>query len=77
MVSLELMSLIMVNILSNICYSILVPFLPIEFAHYDIHVSMYGYIFAMYALAVMVGSPIVGKALTVYGRKLILILGLS
>lgn len=75
MATLELTCIVIVSVLSNICYSILVPFLPIEFKQYDVHVSIYGYIFAMYALAVMVGSPIVGKALTIYGRKIILILG--
>ena len=31
----------------------------------------------MYAFAVMIGSPIVGKALTIYGRKIILLLGVG
>ena len=69
------MQMILLNI--TVWYSVVVPFLPIEFDKIGLDVSIYGYIFAMYAFAVMIGSLIVGKLLTLLGRKFILIFGLG
>jgi MFS family permease len=68
--------LVLANILSNSCYSLVVPFLPLELQKWGIDLSLIGYIFAIYSTAVIIGSPIVGKALTTIGRKVILIGGL-
>ena len=77
MAKLELFSLIVCNILANICYSIIVPFLPLEFKRFELDERIYGYIFGVFAAAVMIGSLVVGKLLSTYGRKLILISGLA
>ena len=73
----ELISLIVWNFLAYICYSVIVPFLPLEFDHLGLDVIIYGYIFAMYAFALMTGALIVGKMLPIFGRKFILIAGLT
>ena len=76
MLDIEMMSLVFVNIISNICYSVLNPFLPIELKKRNVSLSLYGFIFAMYAFAVILGSTWVGKSLTIFGRKAILVTGL-
>lgn len=53
------------------------PFLPLELELWGVSVSMIGYIFCMYSVAVIIGSPIVGKLMTTIGRRKILIFGLS
>jgi len=68
--------LVLSNILSNSCYSLVVPFLPLELKKWGLDIALIGYIFAVYSTAVIIGSPIVGKALTTVGRKRILIGGL-
>ena len=55
----------------------MVPFLPLELELWGVSVSMIGYIFCMYSVAVIIGSPIVGKLMTTIGRRKILIFGLS
>ena len=72
-----LIGLITCNLLSSVCYSVIVPFLPIEFEDYGLDVMWYGYIFAMYAATGMIGSLVTGKLLSWLGRKLVLILGLA
>ena len=76
MLDIEMISLVFVNIISNICYSVLNPFLPIELKKRNVPLSLYGFIFAMYAFAVILGSAWVGKSLTIFGRKAILVTGL-
>jgi MFS family permease len=68
--------LVLANVLSNSWYSLIVPFLPLELKKWGIDMAMIGYIFAIYSIAIIIGSPIVGKALTTIGRKRILIGGL-
>ena len=69
----ELIGIIIFNVFSNTCYTIVVPFLPLEFQKYDLGVEMYGYIFGMYAFAGMASSLIIGKLLVLLGRKAILV----
>lgn len=42
---------------------------------FGIDVSIIGYIFCMYSIAVIIGSPIIGKIMTRLGRKSILVFG--
>ncbi|CAI2370229.1 unnamed protein product [Moneuplotes crassus] len=65
-----------VSILSNICYMVVFPFLPLEFGRYGIKPSTFGFIFAMFSAASMIGSLLVGKIMIVFGRKIILLLGI-
>ena len=51
------------------------PFLPLELKQWGIDISVIGYIFCMYSVAVIFGSPIVGRIMTNMGRKFILIGG--
>lgn len=76
MVRWDVAGLILANILSNSCYSLVVPFLPLELKDWGIDVSVIGYIFCMYSVAVIIGSPIVGKVMMKVGRKNILIGGI-
>lgn len=68
--------LVLANILSNSCYSLVVPFLPLELDKWGIDLQNIGYIFSLYSVAVIMISPLVGKALTKIGRKVILVGGL-
>ena len=64
------------NMLSNLWFSVIVPFLPLEYDKLGIDPSLYGLIFAVYNFPVIFGSLLIGKMLTWYGRKMILIIGL-
>ena len=66
----------MCNLFANICYSVIVPFLPLEFEELGLDPSIYGYIFGVYAGAGMISSLVVGKLLTTVGRRIILISGM-
>lgn len=73
---LVLITMIMCNLFANICYSVVVPFLPLEFEDFGLDTSIYGYIFGVYAGAGMISSLAVGKLLTSVGRRIILITGM-
>ncbi|CAI2370042.1 unnamed protein product [Moneuplotes crassus] len=51
-------------------------FLQLEFGRYGIRLSTFGFIFAMFSAASMIGSLLVGKIMIVFGRKIILLLGI-
>ena len=55
-----LISMCLITMLSNSAYALIAPFLPIEMMTLGIPVYMFGYIFSMYSLAVILCSPIVG-----------------
>mmetsp|Transcript_28191 Transcript_28191/g.24910 ORF Transcript_28191/g.24910 Transcript_28191/m.24910 type:complete len:127 (-) Transcript_28191:961-1341(-) len=76
MYDVKIQCLVLISILSNICYSMIVPFLPIEMKKFGIEEHLFGYIFGIYALASMIGSLFVGKLLVKFGRKIILIMGI-
>jgi MFS family permease len=48
------------TILSISCYSVIAPFLPSEFDRRNIDEVIVGLIFAVFSLAVIFGSPIMG-----------------
>ena len=77
MVNWNFIGLASANILSNSCYSMVVPFLPLELHKWGLDISIIGYIFSIYSLAVIFGSPVVGKLLSIVGRKNMLIIGLT
>ncbi|CAI2368539.1 unnamed protein product [Moneuplotes crassus] len=72
----DFVSMVIVSILSNICYMVVVPFVPLEFSRYDIKPSTFGYIFAIFSVAAMIGSLVIGKLMIIFGRKVILLLGI-
>ena len=72
----KLISLIICNYFSYLSYSIIVPFLHLEFLGALFDVSIYGYVFVIYAFAIMIESIVAGKLLKIVGRGFILKLGL-
>lgn len=50
----KFISILIVTVLANVVYSVIVPFLPLEFEESGIDESLYGYIFSIYALAVII-----------------------
>ena len=76
MVRWDVVGLVVSNILSNSWYSLVVPFLPLELKLWGVDISVIGYIFWMYSVAVIIGSPIIGRIMTTVGRKKILVCGL-
>ena len=76
MIDTKIVSIWVVIICSNLCYSMIVPFLPIEMEKFGVQKHLFGYIFGIYALASMIGSLVVGKLLIKYGRKIMFILGI-
>ena len=56
-------------------YSVIVPFLPLEFKKFGLDVEIYGYIFATFAISGMIWSLVCGKLLTRCGRRAVLIWG--
>ena len=65
-----------VTALSNSAYSIIGPFLPIEVENKNIEPSWIGYIFSIYPVAVVIGSPLVEKMAHCFGRRNVVILGM-
>ena len=73
-----LVMMIVANLFANICYAVIVPFLPLEFKKFGLDEQIYGYIyiFGVYAGAGMVGSLAVGKLMTKVGRRIMLVWGM-
>jgi len=59
----------MITMLSNSAYALIAPFLPIELKAIGISMDYFGYIFSMYSVSVIVGSPIIGFLLTKFKRR--------
>lgn len=69
MVDVTVLSLMFVSLLSNSAYSLCAPFLPFEFARKNVPLTMNGYIFAMYSIAVIICSPLIGRMLQPLGSR--------
>lgn len=72
-----LISMFAITALSNSAYAIIAPFLPYEFAKKEINQSHIGYIFAIYSVAVIIASPIIGKLISKHGRRPIIRAGVA
>ena len=70
-----LVSVFLITLVSNSAYAIMAPFLPFEFDKKNISQSLIGYIFAIYSLAVIVSSPILGYLIAHIGRRPLIRLG--
>jgi len=66
---LTICSMFFITALSNSAYALVAPFLPFEFQRKGVHQETMGYIFAIYSLAVIIGSPMVGKLIQYMGRR--------
>ena len=64
-----LVSMCVITALSNSAYALIAPFLPLELLKMDIPMYMFGYIFSMYSLAVIICSPLVGVLLLRFKRR--------
>ena len=60
-VDLVVLGMMFIITLSNSAYSIVAPFMPFEFTKKGVDLSLMGYIFSIYSLAVIIASPIYGK----------------
>ena len=68
--------LVIINTLAFSCYSVVVPFLPVEMEALGVGIETTGYIFASYSIAGFIGSPILGKLMSITGRRVIITIGL-
>lgn len=62
--------------LSNSAYALVAPFLPIELEKKGVPLSLFGYIFSIYSVAVIIGSPLIGYLLTKYKKRNLVRIGL-
>lgn len=62
--------------MANMCYSLVVSFLPLELDSNGLSASINGQIFGVYAVAVIGGSMMMTKLLIILNRKTILIMGI-
>lgn len=63
------LSILGITALSNSAYAIIAPFLPFEFEKKGVDPSWLGYIFSIYSVAVVLCSPMVGKMISILGRR--------
>lgn len=73
---LTLFCLCLVNFTSYISYSVIAPFYPQEAAFKGMREAVSGFVFSVYALTMMVFSPIFGKLVPILGAKLIFFSGI-
>ena len=58
-----------ITMISNSAYALIAPFLPIELKATGISMDYFGYIFSVYSVSVILGSPMVGYLLTKFKRR--------
>lgn len=63
------------TLISNSAYALIAPFLPIEFMNKGIEEQTIGLIFAIYSVAVIIFSPMVGKSVQVAGQTNLITMG--
>lgn len=72
-----LVCICIINCLSNSGYGLIAPFLPQELKKLGISIDIYGYIFGVYSVAVILCSPVIGEILMRHRkRRLIFQMGL-
>jgi MFS family permease len=69
-------SILSITALANSAYAIIAPFLPFEFQRKGIDQDWIGYIFSIYSVAVIFGSPMVGTMIKYIGRRNLIMLGM-
>ena len=57
------------NLVSNSAYALCAPFLPLEFERKMLAGAYVGMVFALYSVAVVIISPLVGKTVDRIGHK--------
>lgn len=77
-VDLPLVSICFINILSNGGYALIAPFLPIELKNKGVDEAVMGYIFSVYSVTVIFGSPLIGLSIKRHQkRRLMMQVGLG
>ena len=69
-------SIVFITMIANCAYSVLAPFLPLDFERKGISNTMTGYIFAIYSVAVVIVSPFVGPLMQKLGRRAVVLIGM-
>jgi hypothetical protein len=72
---LTLICLSVVSFTSMLSMSIIAPFFPLEASLKGMRETIYGFVFSVYALVIMIVSPISGKVIPILGPKFLLISG--
>ena len=65
------------TLISNSAYALIAPFLPLEFKEKGISGEMIGLMFAIYSVAVILSSPLVGKMVHCAGQTNLICLGIA
>lgn len=71
-----LLCLSLVNFTAYLTMSIIAPFFPYEASVKGMRESLAGFVFSVYALVMMIASPMLGKILPIVGVKFMLISGI-
>ena len=70
-----IISMFGITALSNSAYALIAPFLPFQFEQKGLSQSLIGYIFAVYSIAVIFCSPLVGMVIPKIGRRNLIQIG--
>ncbi|EEC19456.1 conserved hypothetical protein, partial [Ixodes scapularis] len=73
---LTLFCLCLVNFTSYLSYSVIAPFYPQEAARKGMREAVSGFVFSVYALTMMIFSPIFGKLVPILGTRFIFFNGI-
>ena len=71
----SLICLSIVSFTSMLSMSLIAPFFPLEASMKGMRETVYGFVFSVYALVIMIVSPISGKLIPIIGPKFMLISG--
>ena len=68
MIERKIVWILICTLISNSAYALIAPFLPLEFKEKGISGQLIGLMFAIYSVAVILCSPMVGKVLRCVGN---------
>lgn len=71
----SLICLSIVSFTSMLAMSLIAPFFPLEASMKGMRETIYGFVFSVYALVIMIMSPISGKLVPILGAKFMLVSG--
>ena len=77
MVERKIVWIMLCTLISNSAYALIAPFLPLEFKEKGISGEMIGLMFAIYSVAVIICSPLVGKSVQYCGNTNMISLGIA
>lgn len=66
-----------ITAVANAAFAIVAPFLPFEFKRKQVDQNWIGYIFAIYSISVIFCSPFVGKMISKFGRRNLIMVGMQ